>query len=127
VYCVYNDYIELTPALEVYQYDELTSKLADFGVAGVGTLTSNGFSAERVLTIDSQLYAESTVATAGTGVTLTATTLKKVSTTTSSRGELVLYNTDDFTQASTFVVHDTGFGTGESSDFADYRTRFQFT
>jgi Ankyrin repeat len=124
VYCFYSDCIELTPALEVYQYDELTSKLADFGVAGVGTLTSNGFNAERVLTIDSQLYAEFTVTAAGTGVTLTATTLKKVSTTTSARGELVLYkvNTDDSTQASTFVVHGTGFGTGESSDFADYRT-----
>jgi Bacterial Ig domain len=127
VYCFSSDYIELTPALEVYQYDELTSNVADFGAAGVGALTNNGFSAERVFTIDSQLYAEFTVTAAGTGVTLTATTLKRVSTTTSSRGELVLYNTDDSTQASTFVVHDTGFGTSEASDFADYRTRFEFT
>jgi Thrombospondin type 3 repeat len=127
VYCFSSDYIELTPALEVYQYDELTSNVADFGSAGVGTPANNGFSAERVFTIDSQLYAEFTVTAAGTGVTLTATTLKRVSTTSSSRGELVLYNTDDSTQASTFVVHDTGFGTDESSDFADYRTRFEYT
>jgi hypothetical protein len=131
VYCFSSDYIELTPALEVYQFDQLTANSADFGASTLGTLTDNGFSAERVFTIDSQLYAEYTVVAAGTGVTLTATTLKKVSTTTSSRGELVLYETNAaeqvITQATTFSVHDTGFGTDESSDFADYRTRFQFT
>jgi Thrombospondin type 3 repeat len=131
IYCFSSDYIELTPALEVYQFDQLTANSADFDDASVGTLTDNGFSVERVFTIDSQLYAEYTVVAAGTGVTLTATTLKKVSTTTSSRGELVLYETNAaeqvITQATTFVVHDTGFGTDESSDFADYRTRFQFT
>jgi hypothetical protein len=131
VYCFSSDYIELTPALEVYQFDQLTVNSANFDAASVGTLTDNGFSAERVFTIDSQLYAEYTVVAAGTGVTLTATTLKKVSTTTSSRGELVLYETNAaeqvITQATTFSVHDTGFGTDESSDFADYRTRFQFT
>jgi WD40 repeat protein len=131
VYCFSSDYIELTPALEVYQFDQLTANSADFGASTLGTLTDNGFSVERVFTIDSQLYAEYTVVAAGTGVTLTATTLKKVSTTTSSRGELVLYETNAaeqvITQATTFSVHDTGFGTDESSDFADYRTRFQFT
>jgi hypothetical protein len=131
IYCFSSDYIELTPALEVYQFDQLTANSADFGASPLGTLTDNGFSVERVFTIDSQLYAEYTVVAAGTGVTLTATTLKKVSTTTSSRGELVLYETNAaeqvITQATTFLVHDTGFGTGESSDFADYRTRFQFT
>jgi hypothetical protein len=131
IYCFSSDYIELTPALEVYQFDQLTANSADFGASNLGTLTDNGFSVERVFTIDSQLYAEYTVVAAGTGVTLTATTLKKVSTTTSSRGELVLYETNAaeqvITQATTFVVHDTGFGTGESSDFADYRTRFEFT
>jgi Thrombospondin type 3 repeat len=131
VYCFSSDYIELTPALEVYQFDQLTANSADFGASNLGTLTDNGFSVERVFTIDSQLYAEYTVVAAGTGVTLTATTLKKVSTTTSSRGELVLYETNAaeqvITQATTFSVHDTGFGTDESSDFADYRTRFQFT
>jgi Thrombospondin type 3 repeat len=127
IYCFSSDYIELTPALEVYQFDQLTANSANFGASTLGTLTDNGFSVERVFTIDSQLYAEFTVVAAGTGVTLTATTLKKVSTTTSSRGELVLFNTDDSTQANTFVVHDAGFGTGESSDFADYRTRFEFT
>jgi hypothetical protein len=115
----------------VYQFDQLTVNSADFGASTLGTLTDNGFSVERVFTIDSQLYAEYTVVAAGTGVTLTATTLKKVSTTTSSRGELVLYETNAaeqvITQATTFLVHDTGFGTDESSDFADYRTRFQFT
>jgi hypothetical protein len=66
------------------------------------------------------------IAVVGSAVTLTATTLKKVST-VSPLGELVLYNTDDSTQVSTFVVHDTGFGTDESSDFplADYRSRFK--
>jgi hypothetical protein len=131
VYCFSSDYIELTPSLEVYQFDQLTANSADFGASTLGTLTDNGFSVERVFTIDSQLYAEYTVVAAGTGVTLTATTLKKVSTTTSSRGELVLYETNAaeqvITQATTFVVHDTVFGTDESSDFADYRTRFQFT
>jgi hypothetical protein len=131
VYCFSSDYIELTPALEVYQFDQLTANSANFGASTLGTLTDNGFSVERVFTIDSQLYAEYTVVAAGTGVTLTATTLKKVSTTTSSRGELVLYETNAaeqvITQATTFLVHDTGFGTDESSDFADYRTRFQFT
>jgi hypothetical protein len=131
IYCFSSDYIELTPALEVYQFDQLTANSADFGASNLGTLTDHGFSVERVFTIDSQLYAEYTVVAAGTGVTLTATTLKKVSTTTSSRGELVLYETNAaeqvITQATTFVVHDTGFGTGESSDFADYRTRFEFT
>jgi Thrombospondin type 3 repeat len=131
VYCFSSDYIELTPALEVYQFDQLTANSANFGASTLGTLTDNGFSVERVFTIDSQLYAEYTVVAAGTGVTLTATTLKKVSTTTSSRGELVLYETNAaeqvITQATTFSVHDTGFGTDESSDFADYRTRFQFT
>jgi hypothetical protein len=131
VYCFSSDYIELTPALEVYQFDQLTANSADFGASTLGTLTDNGFSVERVFTIDSQLYAEYTVVAAGTGVTLTATTLKKVSTTTSSRGELVLYETNAaeqvITAATTFLVHDTGFGTDESSDFADYRTRFQFT
>jgi Thrombospondin type 3 repeat len=131
VYCFSSDYIELTPALEVYQFDQLTANSANFGSSTLGTLTDNGFSVERVFTIDSQLYAEYTVVAAGTGVTLTATTLKKVSTTTSSRGELVLYETNAaeqvITQATTFLVHDTGFGTDESSDFADYRTRFQFT
>jgi hypothetical protein len=131
VYCFSSDYIELTPALEVYQFDQLTANSANFGASTLGTLTDNGFSVERVFTIDSQLYAEFTVVAAGTGVTLTATTLKKVSTTTSSRGELVLYETNAaeqvITQATTFSVHDTGFGTDESSDFADYRTRFQFT
>jgi hypothetical protein len=131
IYCFSSDYIELTPALEVYQFDQLTANSADFGASNLGTLTDNGFSVERVFTIDSQLYAEFTVVAAGTGVTLTATTLKKVSTTTSSRGELVLYETNAaeqvITQATTFSVHDTGFGTGESSDFADYRTRFEFT
>jgi Thrombospondin type 3 repeat len=131
IYCFSSDYIELTPSLEVYQFDQLTANSADFGASNLGTLTDNGFSVERVFTIDSQLYAEYTVVAAGTGVTLTATTLKKVSTTTSSRGELVLYETNAaeqvITQATTFVVHDTGFGTGESSDFADYRTRFEFT
>jgi Thrombospondin type 3 repeat len=130
IYCFSSDYIELTPALEVYQFDQLTANSADFDDASVGTLTDNGFSAERVFTIDSQLYAEFTVTAAGTGVTLTATTLKKVSTTTSSRGELVLYETNAaeqvITQATTFLVHDAGFGTDESSDFADYRTRFEF-
>jgi Thrombospondin type 3 repeat len=131
VYCFSSDYIELTPSLEVYQFDQLTVNSANFGASTLGTLTDNGFSVERVFTIDSQLYAEYTVVAAGTGVTLTATTLKKVSTTTSSRGELVLYETNAaeqvITQATTFSVHDTGFGTDESSDFADYRTRFQFT
>jgi Thrombospondin type 3 repeat len=131
VYCFSSDYIELTPALEVYQFDQLTANSANFGASTLGTLTDNGFSVERVFTIDSQLYAEYTVVAAGTGVTLTATTLKKVSTTTSSRGELVLYETNAaeqvITQATTFSVHDSGFGTDESSDFADYRTRFQFT
>jgi LCCL domain len=131
IYCFSSDYIELTPALEVYQFDQLTANSANFGASTLGTLADNGFSVERVFTIDSQLYAEYTVVAAGTGVTLTATTLKKVSTTTSSRGELVLYETNAaeqvITQATTFVVHDTGFGTDESSDFADYRTRFQFT
>jgi hypothetical protein len=131
IYCFSSDYIELTPALEVYQFDQLTANSANFGASTLGTLTDNGFSVERVFTIDSQLYAEYTVVAAGTGVTLTATTLKKVSTTTSSRGELVLYETNAaeqvITQATTFSVHDTGFGTDESSDFADYRTRFQFT
>jgi Thrombospondin type 3 repeat len=131
IYCFSSDYIELTPALEVYQFDQLTANSADFGASTLGTLTDNGFSVERVFTIDSQLYAEYTVVAAGTGVTLTATTLKKVSTTTSSRGELVLYETNAaeqvITQATTFSVHDTGFGTDESSDFADYRTRFEFT
>jgi Reprolysin (M12B) family zinc metalloprotease/Disintegrin/Thrombospondin type 1 domain/Reprolysin family propeptide len=131
VYCFSSDYIELTPALEVYQFDQLTANSADFGASTLGTLTDKGFSVERVFTIDSQLYAEYIVVAAGTGVTLTATTLKKVSTTTSSRGELVLYETNAaeqvITQATTFSVHDTGFGTDESSDFADYRTRFQFT
>jgi hypothetical protein len=131
IYCFSSDYIELTPALEVYQFDQLTANSANFGASTLGTLTDNGFSVERVFTIDSQLYAEYTVVAAGTGVTLTATTLKKVSTTTSSRGELVLYETNAaeqvITQATTFLVHDTGFGTDESSDFADYRTRFQFT
>jgi Thrombospondin type 3 repeat len=130
IYCFSSDYIELTPSLEVYQFDQLTANSANFGASTLGTLTDNGFSVERVFTIDSQLYAEYTVVAAGTGVTLTATTLKKVSTTTSSRGELVLYETNAaeqvITQATTFVVHDTGFGTGESSDFADYRTRFEF-
>jgi hypothetical protein len=131
IYCFSSDYIELTPSLEVYQFDQLTANSADFGASTLGTLTDNGFSVERVFTIDSQLYAEYTVVAAGTGVTLTATTLKKVSTTTSSRGELVLYETNAaeqvITQATTFLVHDTAFGTDESSDFADYRTRFQFT
>jgi hypothetical protein len=131
VYCFSSDYIELSPSLEVYQFDQLTVNSADFDAASVGTLTDNGFSVERVFTIDSQLYAEYTVVAAGTGVTLTATTLKKVSTTTSSRGELVLYETNAaeqvITQATTFSVHDSGFGTDESSDFADYRTRFEFT
>jgi hypothetical protein len=131
IYCFSSDYIELTPSLEVYQFDQLTANSANFGASTLGTLTDNGFSVERVFTIDSQLYAEYTVVAAGTGVTLTATTLKKVSTTTSSRGELVLYETNAaeqvITQATTFSVHDTGFGTDESSDFADYRTRFQFT
>jgi hypothetical protein len=131
IYCFSSDYIELTPALEVYQFDQLTANSANFGASTLGTLTDNGFSVERVFTIDSQFYAEYTVVAAGAGVTLTATTLKKVSTTTSSRGELVLYETNAaeqvITQTTTFVVHDTGFGTDESSDFADYRTRFQFT
>jgi hypothetical protein len=131
IYCFSSDYIELTPSLEVYQFDQLTANSANFGASTLGTLTDNGFSVERVFTIDSQLYAEYTVVAAGTGVTLTATTLKKVSTTTSSRGELVLYETNAaeqvITQATTFLVHDTGFGTDESSDFADYRTRFEFT
>jgi Thrombospondin type 3 repeat len=131
VYCFSSDYIELTPALEVYQFDQLTANSANFGASTLGTLTDNGFSVERVFTIDSQLYAEYTVVAAGTGVTLTATTLKKVSTTTSSRGELVLFETNAaeqvITQATTFSVHDSGFGTDESTDFADYRTRFEFT
>jgi hypothetical protein len=127
IYCFSSDYIELTPSLEVYQFDQLTANSDNFGAATLGTLTDNGFSVERVFTIDSQMYAEFTVVAAGTGVTLTATTLKQVSTTTSSRGELVLYNTDDSTQAPTFLVHDTDFGTSESPDFADYRTRFEFT
>jgi Thrombospondin type 3 repeat len=131
IYCFSSDYIELTPAMEVYQFNQLTANSADFGASTLDTLTDNGFSIERVFTIDSQLYAEYTVVAAGTGVTLTATTLKKVSTTTSSRGELVLYETNAaeqiITQATTLFVHDTGFGTDDSSDFADYRTRFQFT
>jgi Thrombospondin type 3 repeat len=125
-YCFSSDYIELTPALEVYQFDQLTANSANFGASTLGTLTDNGFSVERVFTIDSQLYAEFTVNVVGSAVTLTATTLKKVSTSTTT-GDLVLYDTDDSTLVSTFAVHDTGFGTDESSDFADYRTRFEFT
>jgi hypothetical protein len=70
-----------------------------------------------VLSAYSLLTLKCTVTAAGTGVTLTltATTLKRdsVSDPTSSRGELVLYNTDDSPQASTFVVHDTDFGTSD--------------
>jgi FG-GAP repeat len=131
VYCISSDYIQLTPSLEVYQYDDINDNVADFGAASLGTLDSNsGFSVERVFTIDSQCYAEFTVLAGGTGVTLTSTVLKKVSTTTSSRGELVLFTVNDVnisTKADTFVWHDVGFGTTESSDFADTRTRFQFT
>jgi hypothetical protein len=59
VYCFSSDYIELSPALEVYQFDQLTANSADFGACNLrGTLTNNGFSVERVFTIDSQLYAE---------------------------------------------------------------------
>jgi hypothetical protein len=130
IYCFSSDYIELTPSMEVYQYDQLTANSANFGASNLGTLTDNGFSVERAFTIDSQLYAEFTVTVVGSAVTLTATTLKKAST-TSVLGQVVLYETNAaeqiITQATTFSVHDTGFGTDESSDFADYRTRFQFT
>jgi hypothetical protein len=126
VYCFSSDYIELTPALEVYQFDQLTANSAEFGASTLGTLTNNGFSVERAFTIDSQLYAEFTVAVVGSAVTLTATTLKKVST-ASGLGQVVLYNTDDSTQVTSFTAHDTDFGTSESADFPHYRTRFEFT
>jgi hypothetical protein len=71
IYCFSSDYIELSPALEVYQFDQLTVNSANFGASTLGTLTDNGFSVERVFIIDSQLYTEYTVVAAGTGVTLT--------------------------------------------------------
>jgi hypothetical protein len=126
-YCFSEDGIQLTPSLEVYSFDELTSNVADFGAASLGTLSaSNGFEPERTFTAESTLYAEFTVLAEGTGVQLTDTVLVRAVSQHSTRGNLVLFDTESSTQVATFVVHDTGFGIDESSTFANTRSRFQF-
>jgi hypothetical protein len=126
-YCIQDDAIVLVSELQVYAYTGSNSDTPDFSDVNLATLPATNWESESIYTFDSIVYGEFTVST-GSTATLTGTKIIRITTQPSFAGQadIVVFDTATSTQEASVSIYDTSFGTTVQSNYADYRSRFEF-